>query len=175
MHYSAIRILLVLLVSVTPALALTAKERKIALHAKEELALGREQFAQAAQHAQDADKRADEAEQHARDTESSAQALQKQIDAHQKNEELLAGQVKKYKPFWDTGHKLWGIGAIGLGIGILLKHIFILIAVVLVLVLILWALSFAFPVIRPAFMLIEAFFASLFTRGVNLFKKHENP
>lgn len=76
-----------------------------------------------------ADQRAQEAIDHALVTDHRADMLQVDLDQHYENEKRLSSMVNQYKPFWDTGHKWWGIGAIGLGLGILLKHALITVAI----------------------------------------------
>lgn len=164
--------LLILLLFAASAFALTPTERKIVQHAQTELHAGIAKYNEADARAAAAAQHAGEADAHANDTDGKLKVLSGEIETAHKNEQTLAGQVKKYKGFWDAGHKYWGIGAIGLGIGLLFKHLLIAAAVLLALGVGLYIASFFFPVISVGLTVVRKFIAVALVRFSVLIHKH---
>lgn len=154
------RLLIVLiaasLMAVTPAVALTEKERQLARQALSELQEAKAQFADAKAKLASADERAATAEQEAANarqfadqTQEKAAVLSKQIDVANSNELRLAQENAKMKPIYDRVTRWFGLGAIIFGLGMLLKNVFIAAAIVAVAFFI---ASFIFPAVGPLAM-----------------------
>lgn len=142
-------------------LALTAPEKRAINHALDKI-----KEAQASYDRDQAEKAyaweyAAQADAHSAETDAKIGPLQSQVDVSHKNEQDLANQVQKYKPFYDQAHKLWGIMGIILCFGILAGHILILIGFIVLLILAIWALSLVFPIFGPVFAIIASFFKRL--------------
>lgn len=139
--------------------------------ARAELKKAQTEYAQAKSETAQAKIENEASAQHAAETDQKAGILSQEIEVSHKNEQTLGDKVKKYEPFYLQAHKLWGIMGIILCFGILAAHILILIGFLILLAIATWALSFAFPVIRPFFVIIEAFIKSVFSKIAGLFKK----
>lgn len=72
-----------------------------------------------------------------------------QIQVSHDNEAKCCTEATKFRAFYDSGHRLWGLGAIGLGISILGRHILITLAFLAALCLLIWGLSLVFPALAP--------------------------
>lgn len=117
--------------------------------AKGDTELAKTEFEQAFTISGIVDKSASEAAEAAAKTAAQIGALEQEINTHHENEKRLAALAEKYKGFWESGHKWWGLGAVVLGVAILTKHLFILAAVLVLLCVLLWGLSMVFPALSP--------------------------
>ncbi len=85
------------------------------------------------------------------------------------NANSVAAERDKYKAFYDSGHKYFGLGAIGLGVGILAKHLLILTGVLILCGLLIFGLSLIFPFLGPIVAVGTGFISGIFRK---IFRKN---
>ena len=139
-------------------MALTPTEKKIVQHAKDSLIQAQGDLKKQQDYAQWADNEQQQAWAFAATQKQQIDGLQEDIKKAHDNEQTMANEVAKMKPFWDKGHKYWGIGAIMLGFGILVKHLLILTAFLILLGLAIWILSFFVPWLKIPLAFVQRFF-----------------
>jgi len=130
---------------VSPAFALTKRERALVTVIQTEVREGIKDLSQSHAALEQADARAAEAEKHAADTDVAIGIVKKQVDVEHATVIAFAKLNAKMKPVYDQVTKWCGFGAIIYGIGRIVHCLMWLVIGIVVLIVAVIVLSIAFP------------------------------